>query len=272
MRPMDQVFTGVYYPDDGSERIVGQIHHDPKMASAHLNYLLATQDSNLDAVTILLEGLVREAGQWDVKQVVADLPLDSAMYSRFRQAGFSPLAKQRVFRSAQFRNRQEQLAGGWRTWTSEDIPAMRRLYQALIPPLIQTVEPLTRREMLGMVYYDANGALQAYADLVYGPKGAWVLPIVNPQTEENLSAILAQMINDLPERYGRPAYLTVRSYQPWVEHALESLDLEVGPEQVFLVKYLTHRVKVSADFSFAPVENGKPEPTIPMMPIQNHRE
>lgn len=272
MRPTDHVFTGVYDADDGSDRLVGQVHHSSKMASAHLNYLLITPDADQEAVPILLEGLVREAGVWGVKQIVADLAVDSELYSQFRKAGFSALAKQKVFMSVDRTDVQTSLHGSWRIWTSEDIPAMRRLYQTLIPPLIQSVEPLTRREKLGLVYYDPSGSLQAYADLVYGPKGAWVSPIVNPQIEEDLSELLAQMILDLPERYRRPVYITVRAYQPWVENALENLDLQAGSEQVFLVCYLSHRVKANTEFVFTPVENGKPEPTIPMTPIQNHRD
>jgi len=272
MRPTDHIFTGVYDAGDRSDRLVGQVHHSPKMTSAHLNYLLVTPDADREAVSVLLEGLVREAGAWGVKQIFADLAVDSDLYPQFRRAGFSALAKQRVFKSIDRADVPTSLRGTWRTWTSDDIPAMRRLYQTLIPPLIQSVEPLTRREKLGLVYRDESGSLQAYADLVYGPKGAWVLPIVNPQIEEDLSELLVQMIVDLPERYRRPVYITVRSYQPWVENALESLDLEMGPEQLFLVRYLSPRVKATAEFVYAPIENGKPEPTIPMTPIQNHQE
>jgi hypothetical protein len=66
--------------------------------------------------------------------------------------------------------------------------------------------------------------------------------------------------------------MTARSYQPWIENALENLSGEAGPEQAVMVRYLAIRQRVHADLSFASLENGKPEPTAPLTPIQGHQE
>lgn len=220
----------------------------------------------------MLEGLIIKAGQWGSKQIVAEMTPDSDMFLQFKQAGFSVLAKHRIFKFNLPMDYQPKTNRSWRLWNSADVHKMRNLYFTLVPPLIQPVEPLSRREMLGLVYYDASGELQAYADLVYGPVGAWVLPFVHPQATENITDLLAQLCLDLPELANRPIYITARSYQPWIESALENLSGETSPELALMVRYLALRQRVNAEWTFAALENGKPEPTIPLAPIKRHRE
>lgn len=215
-----------------------------------------------------MEGLIVKAGHWGAKQVLADLDLDSALFSQFRKASFSVLAKQRVFRFQGESPAIPELIGRWRLWNGEDIPAVRALYATLVPPLIQPIEPLTRLQMLGMVYDDGSGAVQAYADMVYGPVGVWVLPFIHPQSVENITDLLTQLLITLPDLAGRPVYMTARSYQPWIENALENLPGDAGPEQAVMVRYLAVRQRVHADLSFSVLENGNPEPTVPLAPIQ----
>lgn len=250
---------------------MGQIHQSSSMNSAHINYLLQPENADAGDLVVLLEGLLQEAGQWGAKQVTADLETYSPLFPQFRQAGFSVLAKQRVFRTS-IPQAAPEIEGGWRIWNSADVHVMRRLYLTLVPPLIQPVEPLTRREMLGLIFYDRHEALQAYADLVYGPVGIWVLPLIHPQTEIPIDALLAGMLRSLPDVSGRPVFVTARSYQPWVESGLEALGGDPGPEQAVMIHYLALRQRVGAELPFAHVENGKPEPTVPYSPAQNYPE
>jgi len=266
------VFTGVYQSEDGSRKSIGQIYQSQHMTSAHLNYLLNTQEVDSKDQVPLLEGLIKEAGYWGAKQVVAELEIDSLSFPQFRQAGFSVLAKQRVYRFERQLGKNDPGQREWRIWNSSDISAMRSLYFTLVPPLIQPIEPLTRCEMLGLVHYDKNSDLQAYADLVYGPVGIWILPLIHPQIDANITELLAQMLLDLPDTNGKPVYLTARSYQPWVEQAVENLSAEPGPEQALLVRYMAMRQRVTADFAFASFESGKPEPTVPLAPIRNSQD
>jgi len=272
IRPSDHVFTGVHQPQGERERLVGQIHQSPRVNSAHINYLLITEESEPEELVVLLEGLIKQAGHWGAKQVIVDLESQSDLFPYFRQVGFSVLAKQRIYKCQPLDPNLLQVEHGWRIWRNEDIQSMRRLYMTVVPPLIQPIEPLTRREMLGLVYYDTTGSLQAYADLVYGPKGAWALPIVHPQIDVSISDLLLQLVNDLPDRNGRPIYVASRSYQPWVEQALETLDVESGPEQAMMIRYLALRQRVGAEFAFSSVENGKPEPTLPLAPIKRQKD
>jgi len=272
LRPTDHLYTGIYDPSDVANKYVGQVFQSQNMSSAHINYMLLPQDADEAHLVSLLEGLVKHAGGWGAKQVVADLDTDSPHFPQFRQAGFSVLAKQQVFKCQPPDKTQNNGEKRWRIWRSADIPALRCLYHTLVPPLVQPVEPLTRREMLGLVYFDEKGDLQAYADLVYGPVGVWVMPVIHPQTKVDITDLLTQMILALPDRNGRSIYVTARSYQPWVEQAVLELSATPGPQQALLVRYIALRQRIKAEFSFAAIENGNREPTIPIAQIKSHQE
>lgn len=269
IHPTDHLYTGVNPSSDGQERCIAQIYQSAKMCSAHINYLLSPTGMDEHCLVPLLEELVKQAGNWGAKQVVADLCSDSPFFSQFRQTGFSVLIRQNVYRYPKTEKPIDRACGNWRTWSSADIQSMRNLYRALVPPLVQPVEPLTRQEMLGLVYYDHRGDLQAYADLVYGPTGVWVLPVVHPQAAADMSELLTQMLHALPDPYRRPVYIAARSYQPWLENALGNLAGEAFLKQALLVCYMAKRQRVKAELSYPVVENGNREPTLPIAPIGN---
>jgi len=269
---MDHLFTGVYETEDDTPKSIGQIYQTQELESAHIHYLLPGDGDNAKDVVPLLEGLIGQAGHWGAKQVTADLAVNSELFEYFRRTGFSVLAKQRVFRCESAWETNQNIENNWRSWTSKDIKAIRTLHATLVPPVIQPVEPLTRRKMLGMVYFDKDGGLKAYADLVYGPVGAWVLPFLHPQNDEHPLDLLGRLFDDLPNLNGRPVYFIARSYQPWLENALLGSPANSGPEQALLVRNIAIRQQVKADFSFAKIENGNPEPTIPIAPIRSHHD
>jgi hypothetical protein len=269
LRPADNVFTGIYIRPDGERGPVGQIHKTSKMANAQIHFVL-TPDGDIGDLSHLLEGLAKEAGNWGTKQVVAEVSPDADYYAQIRHAGFCVFAKQRVFKIDTVDRFASELKLHWRIWNSEDIPAMRALYQALVPPLIQPVEPLTRLEMLGLVFFDENGELQAFADLAYGPVGVWVLPFIHPQSSIDFKDLLIQLVIDLPDLGNRPVYVVARSYQPWIENVLEVLSDGRSEEQALMVKYLALRQRATESLAFQHLENGATEPGVPIAPIREN--
>ena len=271
LHPNDQIFTGIYEPEETQVKLIGQIYRSQTMTSAHLKYLLQLEDLDGRDCVVLLEGLIKEAGHWGAKQVVANLDPSSDLFPHFRQAGFSVLAKQRIFKCEPPTDTNESMPHGWQPWRQEDFSAMCSLYQTLVPPLIQAVEPISRREAQGLVHYDASGTMQAYADLIYGPVGVWVLPVIHPQINESIVDLLNQLVLDIPNLNKRPIYIALRSYQPWVESPLEAIAIEASPEQVVMVRYLALRQRVKVNYAYSPVENSQPEPTITLTSVKNER-
>jgi hypothetical protein len=269
LRPADDVFTGIYVDADGERGPVGQIFKTPKLANAQVHFILTPNGDSSD-LSLLLEGLVKEAGNWGAKQVVAEVSPDAACFAQVRHAGFCVYAKQRLFKIDSVDQFKPEIQSHWRIWNSEDIHAMRALYRALVPSLIQSIEPLTRLEMLGLVFYDDAGELQAFADLAYGPVGIWVLPFIHPQSSVDFKDLIVQMVNDLPDRINRPVYVVARSYQPWIENALDLLSDGRSEEQALMVKYLTLRQPVSESLAYQHLENGATEPGVPITPISKN--
>ena len=93
-----------------------------------------------------------------------------------------------------------------------------------------------------MVYYQ-NGELLAFVELKYGQRGIWVQPFVHPDAED-VQQILLDLFSKIPNRRSRPVYICVRSYQSWLELAIEELGGEAGPRQAVMVKQLVTPQKV----------------------------
>ena len=263
-------YAGIYENQAGERSAIGHITKSPKLTTAQINFLLVPPIPRQGDLVILLEALIKEAGEWGAKQVMAEMPPEAAFFPEFRQAGFTVFSKQRLYKFSSPLDIQSDLKKHWQTWTSDDIPSVRSLYQMLVPPLIQPIEPLTRLETLGLIYYDEHGELQAFADLVYGPVGVWVIPFVHPQPSVDTSGLLSQLVLDLPNLNGRPVYLASRSYQPWIDSALESSPAERGPEQALLVRYIAIRQRVTSGLTFNQFEGGNVEPTYPVTSIKKN--
>lgn len=195
----------------------------------------------LDPVEIcrLLEHLVKSAGDWKAWGVLADLPEDSPLFQGFRKAGFMIWARQNIYQLNLKDKYYNEAAPKWRLWTSNDINALNALYKEVVPGVVQCIEPVTRKAALGLVAFQPDGRLAAYADLEYGPKGVWAQVTTSP--EVRAAGLLHSLPEAIPELFGRPIYLCVRSYQPWLGGALEEMGNFKTESQVLLVKHLVLR-------------------------------
>ncbi len=215
----------------------------------------------------MIEELVMETGHWGAFNLTCELESDSPFFEAFRRADFKVWAKEHFW---QISSRQPNLNENkytWRIWNSKDIRAMQSLYQTLVPSLFHSVEPLSRKTMLGMILFAPDGDLLAYADLVYGPKGIWILPIVQPQAASD-PALLTSLIDALPSRRKRSVTICVRSYQPWLEDTLQRMKAESSPEYILMVKYMALRKKVQTAPLLRPLENAQTEKGLPVAHIK----
>ena len=137
---------------------------------------------------------------------------------------------------------------------------MRSLFNNVIPGLIRQVEPFPAEGLRGLVYREREELL-AYVELKYGLRGIWVQPFVHPDAEE-VAGWLIDLLQ-LPHRFSRPVYLCIRSYQSWLEPALEELGAEAGPRQAVMVKHLAIPQKVAQTFALPALEGRHPEVTTP---------
>jgi hypothetical protein len=143
--------------------------------------------------------------------------------------------------------------------------ALRSLYQSLVPPLVQSAEPFVLNSHQGLVYRHKHGEVQGYVESRRGPRGVYLQPVIHPDVEDS-QGLLVDLLQALPALYlGRPVYIAVRSYQSWLEAALEDLHGQAAPRQALFVKHLASAQRVLATNKRLVMEKQQAEPTAPMV-------
>ena len=91
------------------------------------------------------------------------------------------------------------------------------------------------------------------------------LDSVDPADIQNITELVSDLLYNLPNRHSRPVYFCIRSYQSWLENALEDLQADPGPMQVVMVKHLAVAKKVRNSFAIPTLESGTQEITTPFV-------
>ena len=82
-----------------------------------------------------------------------------------------------------------------------------------------------------------------YAEGHAGPRGIYLTPIIHPNVA-HLDRVLLSLLRSLAPSGRRPVYLGVRSYQSWVQPALEALGAQPGPQQALMIKHMVQTQRV----------------------------
>lgn len=279
LNPTLSTYTGVYAVE-GSQPLVGQIRYPLGTHSARLSFLMPGETCNLIALPGLLEYLAVQAGSLGALNLIGEVDERTHIFEALRRAGFSIYAWQRIWqfnspippgdKSARKNGKAQPPDSRQDTWcapSSADGVAIRNLYQSLVPALVLPVEPAGNGRLQGLVYHRA-GELLAYASVIYGPVGIWVQPFIHPETG-NVPELLLELLTGLPHRNQRPIYLCVRSYQAWLESALEDFSAEVGPRQAVMVKHMAVAQKSELMLRLPALEKGRPEPSAPIARVKH---
>lgn len=248
MSPAHSVLT-LMRENRGSSSQFAQLLCRQNAERGQLSFVLGNPESDSYGIMELLEEMIREVGEWGVFHLLADLPEGEPFMEAFSSVGFRVWAHQRVYAFDQKEltqiSSEEKVSHHWRTWTQGDMATMQQLHRLVVPGLFQSIEPITRRARLGLVAYDDKQSLLGFADLDSGPKGVWVQPTLVPTMSD--PAILSDLLSHLPEVFGRPVYLAVRSYQPWTQSMAEQLNFSHMASQTLVVRYLA-KPKLATEF------------------------
>ena len=232
--PTRGIFTGVCPARNGSSALIGQITYIPGERSARISFLLPLDGIDHPALPDLLEALAEMAGSWGALNLLAEVDEHSDALDPIRHNGFSVYAWQSIWQFLPASNGHAHTS--WQPAASVDEVAVRSLYQLLVPPLVQSAEPFPGHSPQRLVYRQ-DGDILAYADATYGPQGIYLQPVVHPAVED-LDGLLAGLIARLPTLPQRTVYVAARSYQAWLEPALQRLEGQTSPRQALLVKHL----------------------------------
>jgi len=269
--PATGIFTSVCPGRGRSSRpLMGQVLHPTGMQLAQLTFLAPRDALDMDddplAVLALLDHLVTQVGERGAHRLLADVDEGSPVFEVLRRVSFAIYARQRIWRLQRLGRHNNSHAYHWQAATERDLIAVRSLYNNIVPGLVQQVEPFPAERLNGLIYRQEDELL-AYVELKYGPRGIWAQPFVHPDAEE-IAPCLVDLFQNLPYRRSRPVYVCIRSYQSWLELALEDMGAEAGPRQAVMVKHLAVPLKAARPFALPALEGGHPEISAPIMHIE----
>jgi hypothetical protein len=232
--PQRHIYTAV--DEENGVKLFGGITQSNGDSFAKLLYLAPAPYLSHSGLPPLIEHLTIEAGKWGVFQVLAEVDETGDIFPALRLAGFSVYAWQRVWDVSHIM--PGDAASGWIVAQSVNMPAVQALYHQIVPPLLQPVEPTPKR-VVGLVCAEGS---KCYVNISYGINGILLTPLIHPEATD-VAAKLANLLKYLPDRRNRPVYLCVRSYQAWLEPALEDLGARAAERQAVMVKHLVRMVK-----------------------------
>lgn len=253
------------HPTEPALTAIAQARHHPRAPIARLTFLGPAASIDEDNGFRLLEAIASAIGKRGGHHLLAEVNEDAQAFESLRRAGFAVYARQRIWQlPAQSGSPAEPADGAWRDERAEDRLAIHRLYLNVVPGLVQQVEPPPGGPPAGLVHRQ-QGEMQAFLDLAAGPRGGWIQPYVHPAAEGH-EALLAESFRRLAGRQKRPLYICIRSYQGWMNAALERLGLARCADQAVMVKRMTAPVRQSQEVFAPQLEATRPEPTAPFAP------
>ena len=253
MAPAVGVYTYVISGDESSARqngrkedarppLIGQVSHRVGTTFARINFVAPEDALDESAVPFFLDQLAADCGRWGAHTLLAEVEERSPLFEIFRRGGYGIFSRQQVWLLPeewpssllqQYSPASSTLR--WRPVVDEDEGAVRSLYSAIVPPLVQQTDPPWER-LSGYLYSEGTDLL-AYVHLSTGPRGILAQPYVHPDVGA-FAGLLADLFKFFPYRGDRPIYVLVRSYQGWLNHVMSTLGATSGPQQAVMAKRL----------------------------------
>ena len=258
LAPRTGIFTYLCEAEAPAEPLIGQVTHAGGATFARLSFLAPESGVESADLPALFDQMAAEIGERGAFHVLAEVDEQTPAFQALHRAGFAIYARQRIWKLEQIAPGPSGRLAPWRACSAQDLLAVRSLYSNLVPGLVQQVEPLPREHLKGMVYYHAE-VVHAYVELHYGPAGIWAQPFVHPDVED-FPARLVHLLQMLPGRFSRPVYLCVRSYQSWLETAIEALGAVPGPSQAVMVRHLAVPRRATEPYALPAMNGTRTEP------------
>lgn len=232
--PSRHLYTAV--SQENGTTLLGGVIQTNGEPFAKLVYLAPASKLDQGNLPALIEHLCAEAGKWGAFHVLAETDELSDILPPLRMAGFAVYAWQRIWDVSHITPNEGEPC--WKPVTSVDLPAVQSLYHQIVPPLLLPADPAPSRAR-GLV---CNEGSRCYVNVNSGLRGIVLTPFIHPEAT-GVEAKLSSLLSALPDRRGRPVYMLVRSYQVWLESALEEIGGSAAPRQAVMVKHLAHMVK-----------------------------
>jgi hypothetical protein len=234
VNPARHIYGAIANGENAS--VLGGIIHSRDETFAKLLYLAPSSQLDHPDLPALIENLSAQAGMWGAFHVLAEVDEMSDAFPSLRQAGFSVYAWQRMWDVSEIAGAGSE--SSWMRVKSVHLHSVQSLYHQIVPPLLHPVEPQPKSAIGWM----CNEGVKCYVSAMHGAYGIVLTPLIHPEAAD-VSAKLASLISNLPDRRSRPVYVCVRSYQAWLEPVLADLGAKAGERQAVMVKHLARLVK-----------------------------
>jgi hypothetical protein len=263
LAPATGIFTYLCNQVDHKKTpLLGQVVHSSGSSFARLSFLAPESMLESTSLQLMLDQIAYRIGARGAFHVLAEVEDGLKAFEALRQAGFAIYARQGLWELRGLpEGRARQIE--WHPYRRRDLADVHALYNNLVPGLVQQIEPPPKYRTRGMIYRE-DGEVRVYVELKYGRQGIWAQPYVHPDTED-FAGCLVHLLKNLPNRRSRPIYLCVRSYQSWLERAVEEIGAEILSRQAVMVRHLAVTKKIAETFKLPAMNGTKVEPTAPFI-------
>ncbi len=243
------------------QTLIAQVIHNAHATSAHFSFLAPESALDSPALPDLLDHLTTQVGERGAQNLLAEVDEGTLTFEALRKVGFAIYARQRIWK-VDGTPPTDTNEACWRPAQGPDELHAHILYNALVPAMVKHVEPQPWSRLEGVVYH-LDGELQGFVHLNYGPRGILAQPFIHPDTEE-VTTLLADFLQSIPNRRSRTIYICVRSYQSWLGTFLDELGAEPGPRQAVMVKRLAVPEKAGRAIKLPSLEGSRPDLSTPI--------
>jgi hypothetical protein len=249
--PASALLSGIVFPRglytlvsrSETQQVIGQFRYRPEDVNAHMVYLApGLADEGDDSVWLhILDAMAREAGRHGAHALVAEVEPDTRLFEIMRQARFATYARQTIWRHEPLTLDAASLPLPLRPETSNDQIGIMSLICSTIPAMLQQVAA-PQGDMQGFVYRK-GGQVEAYIAISEGDQGVYLLPFIHPDVLPEAAEIVAAAIARCEHNPRVPIYACIRSYQPWLETAMQRLGFAPWIDQAIMVRHITAGVR-----------------------------
>ena len=181
LHPAKSMFTCVATSQADSPLLVGQVAHRAPEHAAHLTFLMPSRVLPNPMLAPLIDELSCRAAEMGAFSVLLELEENHCIFEDMRTAGFTVYAWQHVWKMPEIKGDFSHL---WRPAVEEDTPAVRSLYQSLVPPLVQGNEPPMPSRNTGWVHTHREDVV-AYAEANFGLRGVYIRLMFHSDLDNN---------------------------------------------------------------------------------------
>jgi hypothetical protein len=265
LAPSMGVYTCISEGSEHSSNAMGQFIHPSGSPLCHLTFLSPDEGLENGLACTLVEFMMTLSGKRGALRVLADVDERTSTFEALRKCGFAIYTRQRIWKvTAEKKNVAKN--SNWHVATDRDGIPVRTLYNNLVPGMVQQIEPFPTLRPHGMVCYH-QGELIGYVEIKNGHRGIWAQPFFHPDAQDS-AGILAGFLGLIASRWFRPIYICIRSYQSWLEPAIEEIGAIVSPRQAVMVRQLVVQQKVVRQFAIPNLDSGQTEMTAPIAHLE----